>query len=330
MKKIVRSRYSYFSISALSVFLFSASYLTAGPVTLFSTGSLDGKIATLSRPAGPGALETETADDFILGQAAMVTNATFVGLLTGGASLSSVNRLEIELYHVFPVDSTNPPDGRVVTRTNSPSDNQFAAFDSALGSLTFSASILNPSFTAANSVVNGINEIPNQFTGGEGAVTGVEVQFNITFTTPFFVGATDHDFFRPEVGLSSGNFLWLSAPKPIVSPGTVFQFPGGPTTDLQSWIRNDGPGALAPDWERIGTDVTHQGPFNATFSLSGNVVPESSGSLAFLALGVGAILILRRRWKTASNPFTAADVGQNCCVTKESPRMPDPPSLKAR
>jgi hypothetical protein len=280
------------SIAAVSVVLFSAGSLTADTVTLFSTGNPDGKIATLSRPPGAGGLETETADDFVLGQPAVVTNATFVGLLPTGASLSSVTNIEIELYHVFPVDSANPPDGRVVTRTNSPSDNQFAAFDSGLGSLSFSASILNPSFTAANSVVNGINAIPNQFTGGEGAVTGEEVQFNITFTTPFFVGATDHDFFRPEVGLSIGNFLWLSAPKPIVSPGTTFQFPGGPTTDLQSWIRN---GALAPDWERIGTDVTGQGPFNATFSLSGTVVPEPSGMVLEVAGLCALVLLLRRR-----------------------------------
>jgi len=278
-------------IATVSVVLFSAGSLTADTVTLFSTGDPDGKIATLSRPPGGGGLETETADDFVLGQSAMVTNATFVGLLPTGAPLSSVTNIEIELYHVFPVDSANPPDGRVVTRTNSPSDNQFAAFDSGLGSLSFSASILNPSFTAANSVVNGINAIPNQFTGGEGAVTGEEVQFNITFTTPFFVGATDHDFFRPEVGLSLGNFLWLSAPKPIVSPGTTFQFPGGPATDLQSWIRN---AALAPDWERIGTDVTGQGPFNATFSLTGIVVPEPSG-LVLVGAGLCAMLLMRRR-----------------------------------
>jgi hypothetical protein len=257
---------------------------------LFSTGNPDGKIATLSRPASTGLLETETADDFILGQNAMITGATFTGLLPTGAPLSSITEVEIELYHVFPVDSTNPPDGRVVTRTNSPSDNQFAAFDQAAGDISVTPSILNPTFTAANSVVNGIHASPNQFTGGEGAVTGEEVQFVITFSTPFFVGASDHDFFRPEVALSIGNFLWLSAPKPITSPGSPLQFPGGPTTDLQTWIRNDGAGALAPDWERIGTDVTHQGPFNATFSLSGDPVPEPATVLMFGVglLGLGA------------------------------------------
>jgi hypothetical protein len=268
-----------------------AGLLPAQAATLlFSTGSPDGKIGTLSMPAGPGQLETETADDFILGQNALISGATFTGLLPTGTPLSSVTGVEVELYHVFPVDSTNPPDGRVVTRVNSPSDNQFLAFDSGLGSLSFSVSLLNPSFTVANSVINGIHASPNQFTGGEGAVSGEEVEFMITFMTPFLVGATDHDFFRPEVALSNGNFLWLSAPKPITSPGTPFQFPGGSSTDLQSWIRNDGTGGLAPDWERIGTDVTHQGPFNAAFSLSGDPVPEPSTLLLFGAglLGLGA------------------------------------------
>jgi hypothetical protein len=278
--------------AAVSAGLFSAVSLTAGSVTLFSTGSPDGKIATLSQSAGPGQLETETADDFVLGQAALVSNASFIGLLPTGASLSSVTGIEIELYHVFPGNSTNPPDGLVPSRVNSPGDNEFAAFDSGLGSLTFSTSILNSSFTAANSVVTGIHPIPNQFTGGEGAVTGEEVEFDVTFTTPFFVGAADHDFFRPEVELSSGTFLWLSAPKPISSPGTALQFPV-PGTDLQSWIRNDGAGAIAPDWERIGTDITHQGPFNAAFSLSGTTVPEPSGMV--LAGATLCVLLLLRR-----------------------------------
>ena len=267
---------------------FSAGSLMASTITLFSTGNPDGKIATLSQPAGAG-VETETADDFILGQAAWVTNATFIGLLPTGTSLSNVTGVDIELYHVFPGDSVNPADGRVLTRTNSPSDNAFQSFDS--GSLSFSTKILNPSFTAANSVVNGINEKPNQFTGGEGAVTGEEVEFDITFLTPFFVDATDHDFFRPEVSLSDGNFLWLSAPKPIGGSGTL-QFPGGPTTDLQTWIRNED---LAPDWSRIGTDITAQGPFNASFSLSGSPVPEPS-SLLLLGSGlVGLADVVRRK-----------------------------------
>jgi hypothetical protein len=241
----------------------------AADTFFFSTGNPDGLIATLSRTASPGKLETETADDFVTTAPTVITNATFTGLIVGGATTADVHNVEIELYHVFPVDSTTPPDGRVLTRVNSPSDNNFAAADGALGQLSFTTKVLNSSFTALNSVVNGIFPQPNQFTGGEGAVTGTEVQFNITFNTPFTLVAGDHVFFRPEVDLgSAGNFLWLSAPKPIVSPGTPF------ANDLQTWIRNDGPGALAPDWSRIGTDITHQGPFNAAFSLSGSTVPE--------------------------------------------------------
>jgi hypothetical protein len=77
-----------------------------------------------------------------------------------------------------------------------------------------------------------------------------------------------HYFFRPEVSLHSGDFLWLSAPKPIVAPGTPF------TPDFQSWIRND---QLAPDWLRIGTDIAHQGPFNASFSLLGETDADGDG-----------------------------------------------------
>jgi hypothetical protein len=155
--------------------------------------------------------------------------------------------------------------------------------------LSFTTTVLNPSFHAANSVINGIHAAPNQFTGGEGPVTGVEVQIQVTFTTPIALGP-DHVFFRPEVGLgNAGDFLWLSAPKPILPPGTPF--PLG-STDLQSWIRNDGPGALAPDWERIGTDVTHQGPFNAAFSLTGTV-PDATSTVGLLFLGLFGLAALR-------------------------------------
>lgn len=274
--------------AAMAVTLTLAAPATATAVTLFTTGSPDGAMATLSRPANGSLIETETADDFILGQNAIVSGATFIGLLPTGAPLSTIQDVEIELYHVFPLDSVTPPDMRVPTRVNSPSDNQFAAFDEAGGDLSITATVLNPSFMAANSVVNGIHPVPGQTTGGEGPVTGEEVLFSITFTTPFFVGATDHDFFRPEVGLSSGNFLWLSTPR----PGPIF------TGDLQAWIRNTN---LDPDWLRIGTDIvggTTPPTFNMAFSLVGTAVPEpSSLSLVGGALGVIAFGWLKRTYR---------------------------------
>ncbi len=225
----------------------------------FSTGAPDGLIGTLSRPASAGLVQTETADDFVLNECVLINQATFTGLLPLGAPLSSIDRVEVEIYHVFPVDSDTNRTPAVVTRTNSPSDVEIddATRDTLDGSLSANAIVVNPIFSVLNSVVNNINKSPNQFTGGEGPVTGTEVTITVTFDPPILLPA-DHYFFRPEAGLSSGNFLWLSAPKPVSPPLFV--------GDLQSWIRNDN---LAPDWSRIGTDITHEGPFNASFSLSG-------------------------------------------------------------
>lgn len=273
--------------AALSAFAMTATPAWADPFE-FSTGNPDGRIATLSRLASGGTIQTETADDFVLGQATQLTQATFIGLIPLGSPLSSVSQVEIEFYHVFPGDSADPPSGKVPTRVNSPGDIEIgsATRDSADGSLSFSVSLLNPIYSVSNSVVNGIHPLPGVFTGGEGPVTGQEVLISVSFAVPVDLAA-DHYFFRPEALLSSGDFLWLSAAKPIVAPGTPF------TPDLQSWIRNDD---LAPDWLRIGTDITGQGPFNAAFSLTGDVVavPEPA-TYGLMLLGLAAIGVASRR-----------------------------------
>jgi hypothetical protein len=240
--------------------------------TFFNTGAPDGRMATASRPDAPAAPEIESADDFILNTATQVGGASFTGLLPAGVPLSSVSDVVVEVYRVFPKDSTSPPDGQVPSRVNSPSDNVFASRASNTGDLSFTPVVLAASFTASNSVLNGINPIPNQTTGGEGAVTGQEVQFNVLFNNPFNLPA-DHYFFIPQVRLDNGNFLWLSVPKPITG-GT------GPFTgDLQEWIRN---AALDPNWLRVGTDIvggTVPPTFNASFSLA-NETP-SAASFSF-------------------------------------------------
>jgi hypothetical protein len=252
--------------------------------TFFSTGVPDGKIATASRPDAAG-FEIESADDFVLTHGTSITDATFTGLIPSGAKATSVI---VEIYRVFPRDSdlgntSGPPafsTTKVPTRVNSPSDVEFADRDSASG-LSFSTTLKNPSFTVLNSVTpGGIHPDPNFHTGGNGQVTGEEVEFDVTFATPFLLPA-DHYFFVPQVQLDSGDFLWLSATKTIPPPA-----------DLQSWTRD---AALEPDWLRVGTDIVGAvgdpptiTQFNAAFSLSGSPVPEAS-TWAMMLLGFAGL-----------------------------------------
>jgi hypothetical protein len=291
----------YMKPGILSIAAMALAILIATPAAaqmyFFSTGNPDGKMATASRPSSTGKIEIESADDFALTSPTNLNSATFTGLLPTGSALSNIVDVRAEIYRVFPNDSdvgrtSGPPTfstPQVPTRVNSPSDVAFDDRSASAHNLTFTAGIIQSSFTAANSVLNGIHPSPNFNTGGDGPVTGQEVQFNVIFSTPFSLPA-DHYFFVPQVQLSSGDFYWLSAPKPIVAPGTPF--PAG-FTDLQEWVRNEN---LAPDWLRVGADIVggNTAPtFNATFSLSGQVVPEPPG---LLLLGVGLAILGASRY----------------------------------
>jgi hypothetical protein len=278
----MRRSYGWLCLCTLAALSFSRA---RADVTLFDTGAPDGLIATASRPDSAGKAEIESADDFVATAGGFkVTGATFTGLIVPDANgaLPTIGEVVVEIYRVFPNDS-GPFSNNVPTRANSPSDVEFDSRDSAASTLGFTTTTLSAQFTALNSVLTGINPSPGQFTGGEGAVTGTEVQFSVSFSTPFVL-PEDHYFFVPQVQVTGGEFLWLSAPRPIVPPGTPF--PAG-TTDLQSWVRNED---LDPDWLRVGTDITHQGPFNASFSLIGTAVPEPS-SLALLGIGTASVVV---------------------------------------
>jgi hypothetical protein len=261
---------------------------TAGAAQFFfSTGNPDGKIAFGSRPASTGTSEIETADDLVVTDATGLGGATFTGLIPMGASLAAIQQVDVEIYRVFPTDSdvtrtSGPPTAstpQVPTRVNSPSDIDAGVRSNAGGGLSFVASVLSASFTANNSVLNGIHPKPNQLTGGDGPVAGVEVAFNVRFDAPILL-SPGHYFFVPQVRLSSGDFLWLSAPMPIVAPGTPF------APDLQTWTRN---AALAPDWLRVGTDIVGVAPqFNGAFAVSGEIcapITVSPASLPSATIG---------------------------------------------
>jgi len=260
---------------------------------LFSTGDPNGLMASASRPGGGTTFEIETADDFVLSSQTSITSATFTGLIPSQASVQDV---VVEIYRLFPKDSdvartSGPPTfstTQVPTRVNSPSDVALVS-RSGVTDLTFFTSTLQQSFTANNSVQpGGINPLPNVTTGGDGPVTGEEVEFGVNFITPFVLSA-DHYFFIPQVQLSDGTFLWLSSPRPIAPPGTPF------APDLQGWARDQ---SLDPDWLRVGTDIVGAGTFNFAFSLSGDAVAvplPSTLSLFTAGLTALGLVCWRRR-----------------------------------
>jgi hypothetical protein len=270
----------------------TACALFAAPAvgsTIYNNLTPNNSIGIATRPASSGAFEIEAGDDFVLGSRSIINTASFVGLIvpgTGGAP--TISDVVVEIYRVFPNDSDAGRIPHVPTRANSPSDVAFDSKDSAGSELSFGTSVLSASFTALNSIQpGGIHPSPGQTTGGNGPLTGQEVQINVTFATPFDLPA-DHYFFVPQVLLSNGaQFYWLSASRPISGAGTTPILP-----DLQAWTRD---AALDPDWLRVGMDIVGGATpptFNAAFSLEGSTVPEPSTIVLFIA-GAGLIGIRR-------------------------------------
>jgi len=276
------------ALSLLSGLVLGLSSAPARATTFFfSTGNPDGLIGMASRPASTGKPEIEAADDFVVTDPIQINQVTFTGLVPEGATIESVR---IEIYRVFPNDSdvtrtSGPPTfstSQVPTRVNSPSDVAFAEREGS--DLSFLSALLQTSFTVNNSVVNGISVNG----GGDGPATGQERFFTVALNKPIDLDP-DHYFFVPQVELSNGDFLWLSAAKPIVAPGTPF--PVG-STDLQTWMRNE---SLDPDWLRVGQDIVGgTARFNGAFSIEGTIVPEPATGLLLL-WGFTGIALRRRR-----------------------------------
>jgi hypothetical protein len=260
---ITRAR-KVFGYAAMMASVLLIAQLATAETFSFTPGDPDGKLGALSRPASPGKIETETADDFVLHQTTIINKATIKGLLPADTDLTKIKDVEVEVYHVFPFDSA-AFSGKVPSRTNSPADVEIgtATRDASAGTLKFLPTVENASFSVNHTVVNNI-----KVNGGEPGMTGEEVEITITFTSPIILPAGNY-FFRPEVLVTdaNANFLFLSVPRPIVPPGNAF------LGDKQAWIRNSN---LAPDWLRIGTDIIVDGDtFNMAFALNGETVPNA-------------------------------------------------------
>lgn len=238
-----------------------------GQPFFFTTGDPDGRIGVASRPesADGSKIEIEAADDFIVPKQTLLYAAAFTGLMPPNFTPADIGQVKVEIYRVFPNDSDTTRTPNVPTRTNSPADVQFdgelaleqGARSTIDGTLSYTYVVLQMQYPVANSVINGINPLPNQQTGGEGPVNGWLTQFIVIFNTEFEL-PPDHYFFVPQVEVLNGlgDFLWVSAPHP--------QFAG----DLQQWVRNS---ELDPDWLRVGADIIGGTTFNGTFSLLGEM-----------------------------------------------------------
>ena len=283
--------------------LLSASFIAAriDAQLIYNNDFPTDQIAVATRPESAGKFEIESADDFLLPTGAHITGATFTGLLPSVFQIPSVANVRVEIYRVFPSDSdvnrtSGPPTfstPQVPTRVNSPSDVALLDRSSNDGNLSFTAAPLSATFTANNSVQpGGIHPQPGQTTGGDGAITGAEVRFEIDFTNPLNL-PPGHYFFVPQVELSGAddNFFWLSATRPLAPPSTVF------APDLQSWTRDAN---LDPDWLRIGADIVggiggNPAPtFNGAFSLTG-IAPDTGSTVLLLGTALVAMAWLRRR-----------------------------------
>ena len=266
-------------LAFLPFILLTGSALAAETV-LYDNDFPDGKVAVAS---GGAFFENETADDFVLAKTSQITSGSFTGLIPKGVS---IDRVGIEIYGRV---TSEPLLKAVPTRVNSPTDEGLPGTIRETGAgLTYSSSLLNNGVGVANSVVADIfpgNTSADTITGGEGGASGQEVRFNFSVNpnNPLTLGP-GHYFFVPTVDLSDGDFLWLSAGRPIGDFGST---PISP--DLQAWTRD---GFLAPDWLRVGTDIIgpEQDPatYNAAFRLVGQVVPEPS-AIAMLVAGLIAV-----------------------------------------
>jgi hypothetical protein len=273
---------------------------TAAGADLYNNLTPNNSMAVATRPDSAGGFEIEAGDDFILGTQTSLTSASFIGLIvnpSGGAT--TISDVTAEIYRVFPSDSkvgrtSGPPTfstSQVPTRVNSPSDVAFGSRDSAMsGQLSFTSAVLNTTFSALNSIQpGGIHAFPLQTTGGNGPVSGEEVEIDVNFTSPVDL-ATGHYFFVPQVLLSNGaQFEWLSASRPISGAGTTPIMP-----DLQAWTRD---AKLDPDWLRVGMDIvggTTPPTFNLAFELSGTSSVPEPGPLGLLAIGMLGLITARR------------------------------------
>lgn len=267
MRRLGLSRRGGLAVPALA-FACCAGMTASAAEYVFRTGEPNGDVAVGARFPSRDRNEIEAADDFVLDEETAIRSATFTGLFGYRGSLSAVQRVDVKIFRVFPLDSQEPPPGFVPTRVNSPGDSAFESRATAEAGLTFTVKLLQQFFWGMRTALDDIRPIPHQTTGGELPVLGEQVRFEVVFTPPLVLPA-GHYFFTPKVKMSNGNFFWLSTPRPSEPPATPID------PDFEAWIRNP---HIAPSWLRIGSDIIDHQPdpaVNMAFSLAGDTCSDA-------------------------------------------------------
>lgn len=242
-----------------------------GQTILWNTLSPNSAIAVSSQ--NNGAIPSQAADDFFFtaaqAKAFTVQAIKIDGLFTDPkAKITDVN---VQLYQTFPFDSTTTAAGAPTVRANGPSDNQFALFDSKLGTLRFHQRNLGK-FTVAETITPGS-------TTAEGAVgpglTGNLRELTIQLKNPITlnpaaspgVGQLNHYWLAVTVDTSSGSYYWVGGKANPITTG-----------DRQTWIHTN---PFDPNWHRISDVIngnntnkngTLQPAFNESFQIIGRPV----------------------------------------------------------
>ena len=206
-------------------------------------GTPDGLLGALSQPASTGHLETETTNNFLLTDTDAHRSGDHhqvdpVGNCPGEYSATSRSR------SITSSRGLGRPLGERALHsqlTRGCRDRHHHARWEPRNA-RFQHSLLDE-LSVLNTVMDGINRAPTNVTDGEGPASGTVVQITITFIPDRPAGGITHYFFHQEVQVAGGDFLYLSAPKPIVAPGTPV------TGDFQAWIRNsDLPDRTGCEW----------------------------------------------------------------------------------
>eukprot|EP00276_Gloeochaete_wittrockiana_P020763 CAMPEP_0184340876 /NCGR_PEP_ID=MMETSP1089-20130417/9515_1 /TAXON_ID=38269 ORGANISM="Gloeochaete wittrockiana, Strain SAG46.84" /NCGR_SAMPLE_ID=MMETSP1089 /ASSEMBLY_ACC=CAM_ASM_000445 /LENGTH=282 /DNA_ID=CAMNT_0026668891 /DNA_START=230 /DNA_END=1078 /DNA_ORIENTATION=+ len=264
-----------FVLVALKLAVIAIAFESVFALFQFSTGNPDGRFASNIQIDGP---EWESADDFaVCTPKDLASGSVYVLLPKKVNPLIHIAQAHFEIYRIFPNDSA-PFDGKVPSRTNSPSDVDLSpmARDTASGNLRVFPRLVKTSYSVSNSVFRRMFKLPaNVTTGGDGPLTGSLYEFNFVFKNP--------------VSLPVGRFFAVFQLKYTSAGASLATFPplavsaAGPTPgtgDLQSWGRKRGSTAttnIFNDWERFGTDVVGGGvKYNIAFSLTGCISTDAS------------------------------------------------------